>query len=498
MPENAEARLRSNFTWDAMGALGTGLFNALVVNFLAVIARREGADPLLLAGLAAGPFAANTLAIFSGFLVPPDRRRVQFVSLLLILGRALFFVGLISTGPMALLWMGLGMWLTMALVAPQQVDVWRGAYPQRLRARILGYLRVLQTLATAIGAPLGGLLIDRLGQGPMLSVGAGLGIIGAVGYSRVRTQPVAASKRFTPVESLRILMEQPRYRGLVLAWVVWGFGSFMATPLYALVLVDRFQASYADIGVLQLIGALSGLLAYFGLGHYLDRRGGFGATPIGLLLVGLVPLVYLWAPSLAFLAIGYVLLTVGNSLLDLGWQVALVSKVADAHRLRYQAAHTSITGLRGVAAPFVGSLALSLGTGIGPVLILAGVLGVAGAGLMASALGVSVPGAGLVRTVFGNARRPVRDIQFGHGIVGAQPRVEVAPVLDVDQLLLARKQRPAAHALAGSGRAERGGQAARQFMHDPAWYPLALARVDVAELDQVREPYAPVSGEATQ
>ena len=222
-----------------------------------------------------------------------------------------------------------------------------------------------------------------------------------------------------------------------MAWVVWGFGSFMATPLYALVLVDRFQASYADIGVLQLIGALSGLLAYFGLGHYLDRRGGFGATPIGLLLVGLVPLVYLWAPSLAFLAFGYVLLTVGNSLLDLGWQVALVSKVDDAHRLRYQAAHTSFTGLRGFTAPFVGSLALSLGTGIGPVLIVAGALGIAGAWLMASALGVRVPGAGLMRAVFGDARGPVRDIQFGHGIVGTQSRSGVVPALDVDEVLLA-------------------------------------------------------------
>jgi predicted MFS family arabinose efflux permease len=497
VPENAEARLRSNFIWDAMGALGTGLFNALVVNFLAVIARREGADPLLLAALAAAPFAANTLAIFSGFWVPPDRRRVQFVSILLVLGRGLFFFGMLTTGPMALLWMGLGMWLTMALCAPQQVDVWRGAYPQRLRARILGYLRVLQTLATAVGAPLGGLLIDRLGQGPMLSVGAGLGIIGATGYSRVRTQPVTASLRFTPAASLRILLEQPRYRGLVLAWVVWGFGSFMATPLYALVLVDRFQASYADIGVLQLIGSVSGLLAYFALGHYLDRRGGFGATPIGLLLVGLVPLIYLWAPSLAFLAVAYILLTVGNSALDLGWQVALISKVDDAHRLRYQAAHTSITGLRGVVAPFVGSLALGLGVGLAPVLIAAGALGVAGAVLMASALGVSVPGAGPLRAVFGDRRGPVRDVQLAHGVVGPQPRVEVAPIVEVE-VLLAREQRSATHAMAWRGRAQRRAQPPRKLMHQPARYLLALARVDVAEQDQVRPQHAPVPSESVQ
>src|SRR4051812_26375433 len=106
---NAEAQLRQNFTFDAIGALGTGLFTALVVNFLSVIARREGADPMLLAALAAAPFLANTLAIFFGFYVPPDARRVQFVSILLMVGRAMFVFGLFTTEPLSLLWMGIGM-----------------------------------------------------------------------------------------------------------------------------------------------------------------------------------------------------------------------------------------------------------------------------------------------------------------------------------------------------------------------------------------------------
>src|SRR5438105_13357941 len=114
MPEN-EARLRQNFTWDAMGGLGTGLFNALVVNFLAVIARREGADPMLLAALAAGPFAANTLAIFGGMWVP-SARRVQYVAAMLMAGRALFLLASLSTAqtPIGLVALGFGLWLTMA------------------------------------------------------------------------------------------------------------------------------------------------------------------------------------------------------------------------------------------------------------------------------------------------------------------------------------------------------------------------------------------------
>src|SRR5919109_4312313 len=113
-----ERAVRSNFTFDAFGAAGTGLFTALVVNFLSVIARREGADPLLLAALAAGPFAANTLGIFMAAWTPSDAQRVPYVAALLVAGRALFLPALFSTQPLALLAMGFSMWLTMAMVAP--------------------------------------------------------------------------------------------------------------------------------------------------------------------------------------------------------------------------------------------------------------------------------------------------------------------------------------------------------------------------------------------
>jgi MFS family permease len=499
-PVDAERALRRNFGFDAVGALGTGLFNALVVNFLSVIARREGAEPLLLAALAAAPFAANMLGIFSGFWVPGDRHRVRYVAMLLICGRALFLGALVTSGPVALLAMGFGMWITTAMTSPLQVDIWRGSYPQRLRGRVLGYLRVLQTSAGAIAAPLGGLLIERLGHAPMLGLGALLGILGAAGFSRVRTEPVAgASRRFTPAASLRLLAEQPAYRGLILAWVVWGFGSFMATPLYALVLVDRFDASYADVGLLQLAGAVSGLLAYLILGHSLDRRGSFikATPPLGFVLVALGPLVYALAPSLWFLGVAFVLLGVGNSAIDLGWQLALVSHVPDEHRLRYQAAHTSITGLRGVAAPFAGSLILSMGFGVGAVLLVSGALGLLGAFLLARALGLGLSDLGLSRTVKSDGGRPIVDLAISHRVVRQPARVGVPPAVDVDQVLLARKQSATADTPPRGGSAQGHLQAPHQIVHDPVWHPPTIARVDEPKEYQVAQQHPPVSPKST-
>jgi MFS family permease len=261
-----------------------------------------------------------------------------------------------------------------------------------------------------VAAPLGGLLIDRFGAGALLGAGAGLGMLGAAGASKVRSGPVASSQRFTPLSSLQVLREVPAYKNLVLAWVVWGLGSLMAAPLYALVLVDRFQAGYAEVGVLQLMSAGSGLLAYLVLGQYLDRRGGLGATPLGCLMTALVPMVYLFAPSLAIVGVAMVLQSVGTAVCDLGWQTALVSRVPDEHRLRYQAAHSSITGVRGAAAPFLGSLALSLGLGLGMTLLISGILGVIGAGIMAHALGI---GPRTVRVVRATLKADVRAAAAG-------------------------------------------------------------------------------------
>jgi MFS family permease len=449
--------------------------------------------------LAAAPFAANMLGIFSGFWVPGDRHRVQYVAVLLMCGRALFFGALLTTGPIALLAMGFGMWITTAMISPLQIDIWRGTYPQRLRARVLGYLRVVQSLASAIAAPLGGLLIERFGHAPMLGLGASLGIIGAAGFSQVRSEPVAASRRFTPMASLRLLADHPTYRRLIMAWVVWGFGSFMATPLYALVLVDRFQASYADVGLLQLAGAVSGLLTYLGLGHFLDRRSSIvnAITPLGLGLVGLVPFVYAFAPNLWVLGLGFVMLGVGNSAVDLAWQLALIAHVPDEHRLRYQAAQTSITGLRGVAAPFAGSLILALGVGVGGVLALSGVMGVVGAVMLAQSLGLRLSTLGIGRTVARDARRPGVDLLVGHRVVGQAARVTVAPVVDVEEVLLAREESAPTQSLL-NGRTARGHfEAPHQILHDPAWHPLTLAGVDEAKEDQVTQQHAPVRPKST-
>src|SRR5438045_281706 len=63
-------------------------------------------------------------------------------------------------------------------------------------------------------------------------------------------------------------------------------------------------------------------------------------------------------------------------------------------------------------------------------------------------------------------RRPAADLFRRHHALGPQPRVAVAPLLDVLEVLLPRQQRPLADALVGRRAAQLVAQSLPQFVHD--------------------------------
>ena len=141
--------MRRSFGFDAVGALGPGVFNALVVNFLSVIARR-GRRPAV-AGSGRGTVRRNMLAIFSGFWVRRQAPRALRLDAAgarprAVPGRDGDHDTLRVAGD------DLQLFLTQAFSAPMQVDIWRRAYPQRMRARVFEHLRVLQTASGALAA----------------------------------------------------------------------------------------------------------------------------------------------------------------------------------------------------------------------------------------------------------------------------------------------------------------------------------------------------------
>src|SRR5260370_14299604 len=134
---------------------------------------------------------------------------------------------------------------------------------------------------------------------------------------------------------------------------------------------------------------------------------------------------------------------------------------------------------------------LGLGSGVGAVLLVSGVLALYGALILGRALGLSPADLRVGRPVVRDARRPGQDLALGHRVVGQAARVAITPVVDVDQVLLARQNSPTADLRPRSGSAARGLQASHQLLHDPAWQDVSIDREDEAKEDQMRRSHAP-------
>src|SRR5215218_8733601 len=87
---------------------------------------------------------------------------------------------------------------------------------------------------------------------------------------------------------------------------------------------------------------------------------------------------------------------------------------------------------------------------------------------------------------------PESDVVRFHAPVRQQPRIRVTPTLDIRQVLLAGDDRAAAQTFARGGFVHFPLQTGEELIHHPLRDTRALARVDIAEHQQMREQDAPV------
>jgi MFS family permease len=155
-------------------------------------------------------------------------------------------------------------------------------------------------------------------------------------------------------------------------------------PLFPILLVDRFQASYSEIGALGFVTSAAWLIGYLVLSRRIDRLSPLRVIGLSFALCVLQPLCYLFSPNVWWLAPGAVAAGFASAGIDLGG-INVLMRMAPRERLpEYSSLLTSIAGGRGLIAPFLGVALASLPwLGANGVLGLAAFLIVAGAALVA-------------------------------------------------------------------------------------------------------------------
>jgi len=347
-----------NLALDVLVAVGMGVTMALISSILPTVARRGGLAPIGLSALAAAPFVANLLGAFAGRFGPRNTAQLGLVRGLG--AAALLVLFLVPPAPVVVA-VAVVFWLSISFGGPFHLRLWGAMYPARLRGRVVGVLGMGRAAAGALAAFIGGVLADVIGGEQAVAIAGIVGVACAIGYLGLRAAAAEQPRSYSARESIRALRDRPVLSRIAVAQGFYGGGLIAASPLFALVHVDRLNLSLADVGVIGILTAVATTVAFPLWGMVADRFGPIAALKTGS-AIGLLSLVgYAVAPSVVVLWFAAVAAGIASASIDVGIAAAVSDQTPLASRAAAMAGWNALTGARGIVAAFLMSALLQIG-----------------------------------------------------------------------------------------------------------------------------------------
>jgi Na+/melibiose symporter-like transporter len=240
---------------------------------------------------------------------------------------------------------------------------------------------VAANLAGIVAAAVGGGILqlspDPL---PVLAAATAISLAGSIATFLIRyDDPLEPQQIAPPLRLASMAFRDRAFRRYLAAFTVLGFGNLMGATLYPLLLVDRFDAPNAFIGLYAATSAAATMIGFIVWGRLIDRGSSIALTVLNSAFLLLVPLVYMVAPSAIFLVPAAIVAGFTLAGGDLTFITNMVQLAPRGRAPEYMAAQSFALGIRGTLAPFVAS-ALLLSTSIATTLLV--VLFLAGAGTL--------------------------------------------------------------------------------------------------------------------
>ena len=378
------ARVRANFQLDLFTAVCAGTFVSVLVTFMPVVVRRMGGSTIDVALVVGAPFFGHMLApFFTLFLA--RFHPVKVVAGTSTLARLVFIGGvLVATTPFLLSVTTVAFWVITVSNVAVYTSLMQGIYPDRDRAYIMGKVRVGASVAGIISAALAGLFIDVVAAQWVFALAGVLALPGSIAFFRIRYDAVgAAVPRRDPIAMVHDVWQDHRYRQLLLSFLIFGWGNLMNFAVFPIMLVDHFDAPNTFVGILSALQSATMVFAYVIVGRLIDRGSSLRQTMIGTLMVMLMPLGYIVAPTYWFLLPLAVVGGITQANGELTYYTNVVQLAPPDRIAEYTAAQSLLLGIRGTLAPFAASALLAgleprMVLGIGLAFMVAGAIVMAG------------------------------------------------------------------------------------------------------------------------
>ena len=355
------SRVRRNFQIDLFTAVCAGTFVSVLVTFMPVVVRRMGGSATDVAIVVGAPFVGHMLApFFTLFLA--RFRPVRVVAGTSTLARVVFIAGvLVATTPLLLSLTTVLFWMITVSNVAVYTTLMQGIYPDRERGYIMGKVRVGASVAGIVSAAVAGVLIDTVQAQLVFAFAAILALPGALAFFRIEHESDGReTPRRQPHVIVRDVWGDRRYRQLLLAFAVFGWGNLMNFAVYPIMLVDHFDAPNTFVGILSAVQSATMVFAYVIVGRLIDRGSSLRQTMIGTLLILLMPIGYIVAPTYWLLLPIAVIGGITQASGELTYYTNVVQLAPPDRITEYTAAQSLLLGIRGTLAPFAASALLGV------------------------------------------------------------------------------------------------------------------------------------------
>jgi MFS family permease len=353
------SRVRRNFHIDVFSAVCAGTFVSVLVAFMPIVVRRMGGSATDVAIVICAPFIGHLLAPFFTYLLA-HLSPVKVVAGTSTFARVLFLVGvLVATTPLMLALTTVAFWIITISNVAAYTALMRGIYPTSERAHVMGKVRVGASLAGIVAAALAGLYIDLVPAQWVFAAAALISLPGSIAFFKIDHTSVGGfGTRRPALDIARDVWADRRYRRLMLSFLIFGWGNLMNFAVFPIMLVDHFDAPNTFVGILSAAQSATMIGAYVIVGRLIDRGSSLRQTFIGTLLVLLVPIGYLIAPSYWFLLPVALVAGIAQASGDLTYHTNVVQMAPRDRLAEYAAAQSLLLGIRGSIAPFAASALL--------------------------------------------------------------------------------------------------------------------------------------------
>jgi len=352
---------RPTFHYDRRAALLAGVFGA-GLGLLPIVAKKTfNASNMQVALLTGAPVAAHLLTLYWGHFAR-QRRKMPVVVTAWTVGRGLLLLAAFITDLWPLIVLACASYLINAAALPAYNAIWRHNYPTSVRGKLVSRVLRGNILVIASCSLLFGWLLDldpfiyRI----LLPVAGLSGVGAAMVFRRVRVRREVATTQegresFRLRKALGLLVHNPTFGKYLVAFFISGFASLMSLPMMVVFINDRFEASYVQQAVaLRFLPLVLQLLLLPFWGRISDRVNPMVVRATLSALWGISYLIWALAPGMMSIYGAQCLRGVAMGGGTLVWLLGAMYFAPKEELPLYMGLHTTLTGVRGLIAPFLG------------------------------------------------------------------------------------------------------------------------------------------------